>query len=185
MADVYPTVVPKSGSMVIKPGYLDSSLSSFLPTCSMPLGKWLNFSGSGKRWASTLDNYHDNDYRSLYKTFPLRHHLSRANMEKRSSLTPPREKAPITGTETPALTGLVCRPAGKALSQREGLCPFSQDSATEQSLHRSPSVSKPHIFLVAISSSRPWRLFPSHSCLQPFHQCKQPRAVSAPAPGWG
>ena len=84
------------------------------------------------------DNYHDNDCRSLYKTFPLRPHLSRANMEKRSSLTRPREKTPLTGTETPALTGLVCRPAGKALSQREGLCPFSQDSATEQSLHRSP-----------------------------------------------
>ena len=53
LADVYPTV-PKSGRMVIKPGYLDSSLSSILPTCSMPLGKWLNFSESGECWASTL-----------------------------------------------------------------------------------------------------------------------------------
>lgn len=38
-------ILPKSGSMVIKPGYLNSSLSSILPTCSMPLGKWLSFSG--------------------------------------------------------------------------------------------------------------------------------------------
>ena len=136
MADVYPTV-PKSGRMVIKPGYLDSSLSSILPTCSMPLGKWLNFSESGECWASTLTVTMTMTV-GVYKTFPLRPHLSRANMEKRSSLTRPREKTPITGTETPALTGLVCRPAGKALSQRERLCPFSQDSATERSLHRSP-----------------------------------------------